>query len=192
MLLGEQLQSPPAVSARKVGGRRLYRLARAGIRVEAAPRRVHVFAFEVESTGDAATYRFRARVSGGTYIRAMVRDLGTALGCGGVLLSLRRTAIGSMVPSPDPLRLDPRRPPEADLLQRHLLPLEAMPLEPPPVRLSSPGDAERFAAGVALSISSDGAEGDFCRVIDTRGRLLGVAQSSGGLLQPRVVLPPRT
>jgi len=189
-LVGEQLQVPPAVSARKVGGRRLYRLARAGVRVEAAPSRVHVFAFEVESTAEAATYIFRARVSGGTYIRAMVRDLGAALGCGGVLLSLRRTAIGPMAPPPG-LRLDPKAPPEAGLLKQHLLPLEAMPLEPPAVRLSSPADAQRFAAGVALPTSSGAAEEGYRRVIDPEGRLLGVAQSSGGLLQPRVVLPPR-
>ena len=178
------------MSARKVGGQRLYRLARAGVRVEAAPSRVHVFAFEVESTDETGTYLFRARVSGGTYVRAMVRDLGTALGCGGVLLSLRRTAIGPMAPAPG-LRLDSEAPPDAGALRRHLIPLEAMPLEPPVVRLSSPSDAERFAAGVALPASSDTAEEGYCRVIDPEGRLLGVAQSSGGLLQPRVVLPPR-
>ena len=84
-LQGSHPQIPPAVSARKVGGKRLYRLARQGIRVEAAPRQVDVNRFEIAPVkDDPAQYEFSAEVSGGTYVRALIRDLGAALGCGGV------------------------------------------------------------------------------------------------------------
>ncbi|GAG07552.1 unnamed protein product, partial [marine sediment metagenome] len=83
-LEGSYPQIPPTVSARKVGGKRLYRLAREGIRAEVAPRQVDVSRFEVAPIeDDPAQYEFSAEVSGGTYVRALIRDLGAALGCGG-------------------------------------------------------------------------------------------------------------
>ena len=93
-LLGPQLQVPPAYSARRVGGRRLYELARQGVAVERAPSPVSVHAIEVRScAGD--TVEIDVRCSPGTYIRALARDLGESLGVGGHLLALRRTRTGS-------------------------------------------------------------------------------------------------
>jgi tRNA pseudouridine55 synthase len=95
-LLGRSRQAPPRVSARKVGGQRLYRLARRGIRVEAPDREVEVFRFELAVGDPAGHYDFVAEVTGGTYVRALVRDLGEGLGCGGLLTTLCRTRIASM------------------------------------------------------------------------------------------------
>ncbi|MGB4777003.1 tRNA pseudouridine(55) synthase TruB [Microbacterium sp.] len=101
VLTGEIDQVPSTVSAIKVGGRRAYDLARAGEQVELKARRVTVSRFELvgESTTDAdGTGAIDIDVvvdcSSGTYVRALARDLGAALGVGGHLTALRRTRIG--------------------------------------------------------------------------------------------------
>ena len=82
-------QVPPMVSALKVGGQRLHRLARRGEVVERAPRTIRVESWEwLSITLPDAT--FRVRCSGGTYVRTLVHDLGERLGCGAALASLRR------------------------------------------------------------------------------------------------------
>jgi tRNA pseudouridine55 synthase len=88
-LTGEFEQVPPMVSAIKVGGERLYRLARRGETVERVPRRVRVACWEwlAIALPDA---RFRIRCSGGTYVRTLVHDLGQRLGPGASLAALRR------------------------------------------------------------------------------------------------------
>jgi tRNA pseudouridine55 synthase len=96
-LTGEIQQVPPGVSAIKVAGQRSYRLARAGAAPELAARPVTVSAFAVEAvrrSGDVVDVDVRVRCSSGTYIRALARDIGTALGVGGHLAALRRTSAG--------------------------------------------------------------------------------------------------
>ncbi|HEX5730706.1 tRNA pseudouridine(55) synthase TruB [Microbacterium sp.] len=100
-LTGEISQVPSRVSAIKVGGRRAYDLARAGEEVELVARRVTVSRFEVihAERPESAAGRFLdldvvVDCSSGTYIRALARDLGSALGVGGHLTALRRTRIG--------------------------------------------------------------------------------------------------
>jgi tRNA pseudouridine55 synthase len=90
---GEFQQTPPAVSAKKVEGRRAYELARHAIAVELEPVAVHVYELVVlEVNGSRA--RLRAHCSGGTYMRSIAHDLGKAMGCGAHLDDLRRTASG--------------------------------------------------------------------------------------------------
>jgi tRNA pseudouridine55 synthase len=86
-------QIPPAHSAIKVDGKRVYELARKGKEVKLEPRSVHIYSFEVLSLQDAQL-QFRVVCSTGTYIRSLANDLGQALGCGAYLSSLRRTRIG--------------------------------------------------------------------------------------------------
>jgi tRNA pseudouridine55 synthase len=96
-LTGEIDQRPSSVSAIKVDGRRAYDRVRAGEEVELASRRVTISAFEVlavRRTGDAIEVDARIDCSSGTYIRALARDLGAALGIGGHLTALRRTRVG--------------------------------------------------------------------------------------------------
>ena len=94
-LVGELQQIPPMVSAVRVGGRRLYEIAREGGEVDRAPRPVTVHHFEVAATADPAVYEASVSCSSGTYVRVLAADLGTALGGGAHLRDLRRVAVGS-------------------------------------------------------------------------------------------------
>ena len=88
---------PPGVSAIKVNGQRAYKLTRAGAAPELAARPVTVRQFSITGTrrdGDLLDVGVVVRCSSGTYIRALARDLGAALGTGGHLTALRRTAVG--------------------------------------------------------------------------------------------------
>jgi tRNA pseudouridine55 synthase len=94
-LLGDSMQAPPAYSAIKVGGRVSHRAARAGETLELAPRAITVDAAELlRIDADARTWDVRFRVSKGTYVRALARDLGLACGTFAHLGALRRTAAG--------------------------------------------------------------------------------------------------
>ena len=86
-------QVPPAHSAIKVDGKRVYELARKGKEVKLEPRRITVKTFEITAFR-LPVLEFRVVCSTGTYIRSLANDLGAALGCGGYLSSLRRTRIG--------------------------------------------------------------------------------------------------
>jgi tRNA pseudouridine55 synthase len=93
---GEIEQVPPMVSAIQVGGRRLHELAREGIEVERAPRRVTISALELEAftPGPTPTAVLRVDCSSGTYIRTLADDLGRALGGAAHLAVLRRLSVG--------------------------------------------------------------------------------------------------
>ncbi len=99
---GDILQVPPMYSAIKVGGKKLYELARKGTVVERKPRPVTIHALELLDAGQQAPpagdpsapqheYGLRVQCSKGTYIRTLCHDIGQALGCGGTLSALRRT-----------------------------------------------------------------------------------------------------
>ena len=90
---GEIMQRPPAFSAIKVNGERAYDLARDGEIVDLAPRPIHVHALRlVACEPDCAV--LEAECGKGTYVRAIARDLGRALGCFGHVIALRRTRVG--------------------------------------------------------------------------------------------------
>jgi tRNA pseudouridine55 synthase len=94
---GEIEQVPSSVSAIKVGGRRAYDLVREGAEVQLAARSVVIHAIEAAEfrrDGTFLDFRLRLSCSSGTYVRAIARDLGEALGVGGHLTSLRRTSAG--------------------------------------------------------------------------------------------------
>lgn len=92
-LHGEQWQVPPLYSAVKQDGKRLYTWARAGEKTEVKPRKVYISEFEIESVA-LPSVSFRVSCSKGTYIRSLVRDLGSALDNGAYLTALSRTRIG--------------------------------------------------------------------------------------------------
>ncbi len=98
-------QRPPAYSAVKIGGKRAYKLARAGIKVEMPPREVSVYRFE-ETRRQGAERDFVIECSSGTYVRSLIADLGDAY-----CTALRRTRIGDFdVSQADPERLLPLEP----------------------------------------------------------------------------------
>ncbi|HEX6000317.1 MAG TPA: tRNA pseudouridine(55) synthase TruB [Hyphomicrobiaceae bacterium] len=95
--IGAILQTPPAFSAVKIAGERAYDLARAGEAVELAPRPVEIDALAIVDCPDADTTEFAAECGRGTYVRALARDMGRALGCRGHVIALRRTRVASFI-----------------------------------------------------------------------------------------------
>lgn len=139
--LGDTLQVPPMVSALKVAGQRLHRLARRGQTVERAPRPIRVSEWEWVSF-DLPEARFRVRCTSGTYVRTLAHDLGRALGTGGALQALRRLrsepfGLERAVPMRDLDRL-----PADEVLARAGIPLERALSGLPAVRLDAEGATE--------------------------------------------------
>ena len=180
-LVGEIDQVPPMVSAVKVGGRRLHDLARAGLEVERAARRVVVHRFDVEPAGEAGAFRIAVDCSSGTYVRVLAADVGADLGGGAHLRALRRTAIGPFVLD-DAVSLD-------DLGPGAVLPLAAAVRHLPTVTAAA-DVAAAVATGKVLDAGDLGARGEGpWAVLDTTGALLAVYQDHGeGRVKPSVVL----
>lgn len=90
---GDQMQTPPMVSAIKKGGVPLYKLARKGIEVPREPRLVHIYRFRI-NTYEEPLATFRLACTKGTYVRSVAHELGQKLGCGAHLTKLRRVVSG--------------------------------------------------------------------------------------------------
>jgi tRNA pseudouridine55 synthase len=90
---GEILQTPPPVSAKKIGGRPAYKLARRNESVELAPVRIRIEQIEILAL-DGCEARVRVHCAGGTYVRSIAHDAGRAMGCGAFLRDLRRLSSG--------------------------------------------------------------------------------------------------
>jgi tRNA pseudouridine55 synthase len=185
--VGDIEQVPPMVSALKVGGRRLYELARAGEEIERAARPVHIDELVVEEfeLGAYPEATIRVSCSSGTYIRTLAADLGAALGGCAHLGSLRRLRVGSFT-------LHEARDLDAIAADRDaavLAPLEAMrDLERVPVdaeRARAVSHGATFAAPALLG-ERDG-EGPFA-VVDDANELLAVYERRGGGVKPAVVV----
>lgn len=88
---GQIDQIPPMYSAIKIGGQKLYDLARQGKTVERQPRHITIYELEVLEQTSPADFTMRVLCSKGTYVRTLCHDIGQALGCGGCMSSLRRT-----------------------------------------------------------------------------------------------------
>ncbi|MBI3875250.1 MAG: tRNA pseudouridine(55) synthase TruB [Verrucomicrobia bacterium] len=91
--LGDQMQLPPMVSAVKIGGVPLYKLARKGVEVERKERLIHIYSFEFTDYAEPVGW-FRVACTKGTYVRTIAHDLGRKLGCGAHLRNLRRLVSG--------------------------------------------------------------------------------------------------
>lgn len=170
-------QVPPAFSAAKVAGKRAHALARAGEIVELRPRRVMIYSTTFLSY-DWPRLELDVHCGKGTYIRSLARDLGAALGCGGLVEVLRRTAVGPFTP-------DQAVPTSADLtgLVTRLIPPEQAVSELPRVQLATAREAERFRSGQAVACGSGELVGDV-GVFDAAGRLVGVGAAGGGGVRP--------
>lgn len=92
---GEQEQIPPMYSAVKVGGKKLYELARKGKEIERKPRKIEIKKLELIEAREDGEFLLDIICSKGTYIRTLCSDIGDALGCGGVMSSLRRVRAGA-------------------------------------------------------------------------------------------------
>ncbi|MEO8425092.1 MAG: tRNA pseudouridine(55) synthase TruB, partial [Actinomycetota bacterium] len=174
-LVGDSMQSPPAYSAVKVGGRKLYEAARRGEVLKAAPRPIHVDAFELIAFR-GPDLEFRVTCSGGTYVRVLLGDVGTSLGSGAHLTRLRRTAIGALdvVEAVEPAVVgDP-------------LPMERAVAHLPSLELSS---EEAIAANHGRILGPAGISGPYA-VFAPDGTFIGVYQDEGTKARPQVILAP--
>jgi tRNA pseudouridine55 synthase len=216
--LGTHLQLPPAFSARKVGGRRAYALARAGQAPELPARETTFHALSLERWDATEPDRPLAVIdvacSAGTYVRALARDLGAAVGSAAYLGALRRTAAGPFTLD-DAISLDVAREAAAggrfgDLLRpvgTGLDDLPALTLRPDEVvvvahggwigeggRLPAPSGipADGPVAGAVSSAAAGSSAGaDRVRLLLEDGSLAAIARRAGGRLVPDKVLVPR-
>jgi len=187
--LGEIEQLPPMVSAVKVKGRRLHELARKGIEVERAPRRVRVDRFEVEEFEPGPYPRATVLVecSSGTYVRSLAADLGERLGGVAHLATLRRLRVGSFDLSEARTLAAIERDPEAATIA----PVEAMrDLD----RIDVDAEQARaIAHGVTFPATvlagDDAGPGPFA-LVGPDGELLAVYERRRNALKPTVVLAP--
>lgn len=91
--VGDQMQTPPMVSAVKIEGVPLYKLARKGLEVERKARLIHIYSFRFSDYTEPRG-QFRVACTKGTYVRTLAHDLGQKLGCGAHLATLRRVVSG--------------------------------------------------------------------------------------------------
>ncbi|WP_146926227.1 tRNA pseudouridine(55) synthase TruB [Cellulomonas xylanilytica] len=194
-LTGAIQQVPSAVSAIKVDGQRAYARVRAGEDVELAARPVTVSRFDVHDVRPALTadgspvldVDVTVVVSSGTYVRALARDLGAALGVGGHLTALRRTRVGGY-------SLD---------VARSLDDLGALPVDEPidvvsladsaratfPVRELTDDEARALSYGQSIGVADD-APGTTVAGIGPDGRLVALLEERGGTVRPALVFSP--
>jgi tRNA pseudouridine55 synthase len=183
-LTGEIQQVPPAISAIKVDGARAHRLARAGSAPVLAARPVTVSSFRIDAerrAGDLLDVDVAVTCSSGTYIRALARDMGSALGVGGHVTALRRTRAG-----PYDLSLarglDGLDPGEA------LIPLARAAADAFPSRLLTDGEARWLSHGGRLP--STGAPPGPVAAFGPDGTLIALVEESGDKTKPLAVFVP--
>ena len=171
---GDILQVPPMYSALKVDGKKLYEIARRGGEVAREARPITIEELTVLGEADGY-YVLRVRCSKGTYIRTLCHDIGAALGCGGVMSALRRTAVGGYrvedAHTMDELRALPR-----EAAQRLLLPVDSLWPDAPQVTVDA--KAERLArCGNPFALSLP--DGTY-RIYAASGEFLLLAQATDG------------
>ena len=185
-LTGEIQQVPPTVSAIKVAGRRAYQLTREGAPPVLQPRPVTVWSFTVQGVqavqpGDLLDVAAEVRCSSGTYIRALARDMGEALGVGGHLTRLRRTRVG-------PYDLGAAHTLDELAAQLTVLPLAQAAAAAFPVRELTAEEARSLSHGGRLP--GLGGETGPVAAFAPDGTLIALVQEKEGAARPLAVFVP--
>jgi tRNA pseudouridine55 synthase len=177
LLTGSILQRPPDYSAKQVSGRRAYAAARSGTPLTLAPVPVVVQSWEVRRRGDASI-DVTITCAGGTYIRALARDLGRASGSAAHLSALRRTRSGPFDVA-DAVSLD--------RLQRGAFDLTPLRAGVPhfPARVVTADEQRRVQHGNFLDSTSDD---PFVALVAVDGALVAIARNDHGALRPCLVM----
>ena len=182
--VGSIEQCPPAYSAVKLGGKRAHELVRAGRATALKPRIVQVYAITLVGY-DWPYADVQVECGKGTYIRSIARDLGTRLGTGGLVETLRRTRVGRFTLGQGvPLDSTP------EVVCRSLLPMSMAVADMPQVSIDSTA-AGLFRCGVAVgsSCGDPGPAGSLVALFDSAGELVGTGTATpDGLVRPHVVL----
>lgn len=168
-------QIPPMYSAVKIGGQKLYELARKGREVERKPRPITIFSLEVLEQISPTDYVLRVRCSKGTYVRTLCHDIGQALGCGGCMSSLRRTMAAGFTLD-QAVTLDQAQ----EQGEALLLPTDSLFSHYPIFLLKSERAEKRVRNGNPLSVSSL-TDGTY-RVYSQQGEFLCLSRCTAGTL----------
>jgi len=183
---GTIAQVPPRFSALKIAGERAYDLARDGEVVELAPRPVEIHRLELVATPDPEHAVLAAECGKGTYVRALARDMGRALGCLGHVAALRRTCVGPFTED-CAVKLDalPETAPADASASALLLPVAAGLAGLPSLTVSQ-ADASRLARGQPVLLRGrDAPLLQGWAAVFTQGALVGLAEADKGELHPR-------
>ena len=185
--LGESEQMPPAFSAKKIGGKPAYKLAREGKPVELKPARVQISSFEITGMADGVA-EFAMSISAGGYVRSVAHEMGMQLGCGAHLSRLRRTRAGAFSIE------DARTLGELEPYTGDVGALEALCVHPRnllPEMPSVTGDAGslgRMRNGAQINLPEFG-DAPLVKVFAGQRELAGIAKRvAGTLFQPVVVM----
>lgn len=174
---GEIDQTPPMFSAIKIGGKKLYELARSGKEVERKARRITIQEIELLDQMNDAEYLLRIRCSKGTYIRTLCHDIGAALGCGGCMASLRRTMAAGFTIA-EAVTLEAVQEQGASLLR----PTDDYFREYESYRLKTPRQEHLCRNGNPITVKESLVEGASYRVYSGDGEFLCLSEYRAGTL----------
>ena len=180
---GEIMQVPPSFSAIKVDGERAYDLARDGEEVVLEARPVIIDELGLIDMPDAETATFEARCGKGTYVRAIARDMGRALGCFGHVIALRRTRVGSFDEAAS-VTLDTLRTASEDAIASFLRPIETALGDLLELNVS-PSDAADLTQGRSILIRGrDAPVLSGAAYAVSKGRIVALGELEKGALHP--------
>ncbi|WP_428353757.1 tRNA pseudouridine(55) synthase TruB [Methyloprofundus sp.] len=181
--VGEIEQIPPMYSALKLNGKKLYELAREGITVERKPRAISIYAIQCLSYADGLL-TLDVQCSKGTYIRTLAEDIGHALGCGGTVKELRRTAAG-MFKLDNALTIEQLQEIQSDADLQALLISVDQPLQAIPAINITQADANLVLQGQQISVPNDNSAEGLRRLYHEQ-RFLGLGEMlMNAKIQPR-------
>jgi len=190
---GEFQQSPPPYSAKKIGGRKFYEMARQGETVPQLPKSVTVSELTLRPRSDRAL-DFTLSCSSGTYVRSIAHELGERLGVGAHLSSLRRTRIGDFdLADAIPLSTFESAEEDVRVSSPHAVPLAMIPFSFPKMVVASL-EAWKIRRGQAIPARLTGADGDWVSLLSPDGQMLALGQMTPigtgkiAMIKPRIVL----
>lgn len=175
---GDIEQIPPMYSAIKVGGKKLYEIARKGEEIERKPRKIHIFKLDVlsETEGD---YILDVACSKGTYVRTLCHDIGKKLGCGGCMSSLRRIKAGAF--SIDKAHSLPEVQEAADKgrVSELIIPVDTLFSDYPEIAVNEAAEKKLRCGNIINTTAADGTY----RIYSESGEFLLLGQVSCGKLK---------
>jgi tRNA pseudouridine55 synthase len=182
-MCGEVMQLPPKYSAKNVGGKRGYELARAGVDFELQPKKIVIHDMSVLGQVNETTFRIKIRCGGGTYIRSIGRDLAAALDTHAVMSALRRTQSGIFVESNAiPFSVFEADPTPAEL-EKYILPTDSvLPYEALTVSFRN---HTKLLNGMKVAVD---AQDGLYKFYNEDGSFYGLAEVQGGLAKLKTKL----
>lgn len=182
-LRGPIQQKPPIYSAIKKDGQPLYKLARRGEQVEVPLREVTIYELSLLAL-NLPEIELEINCSSGTYVRSLAHDLGEALGCGGHVASLRRTAVGNFTAAQAVALADLTRDTMGDFLQPMITAVAHLP------RLDlSIEEATDMENGRFVQQQPNQPQADLVQAYAADGRFVGIAKANDALWQPHKIFP---